>query len=500
MFLLLQTSAEDVSSWPVMVLLLSIGFIVFAITVLRLHAFLALIAAALLAGWLMADTGRDLVDAIGKVGVGFGNTAGGVGIVIALAAIIGMALMESGAADSIVRRMVRVFGEQRAAWALLISGFLLSIPVFFDTVFFLLIPLAQMLALRTGKNYLMYVMAIAAGGAITHSMVPPTPGPLINAELLDLDLGIVMIAGTLSGIVPAIAALAYARYLDRRMPLEVREGPGLSLDNLKKSVEKADHELPGFLLSLLPVVLPALLLASFSIIDLIEKSGIAADVLAQNPGLTEAALGEKIKAMQADSANFSSLHALLMFAGNKIIALTLGALLALFLLARQAGLNFKAISEKCAGPLEVAGVIILITSAGGAFGAMIRDSGIGEVIQFYAESYAINYLFLAWLFTSIIRMAQGSATVSLITGAGLMAAILAGGAEIPYHPVYLYLAVGFGSITGSWMNDSGFWIVGKLSGFTEKETLQSWSVMATLISVVGLIQTLIFAWLIPMTS
>ncbi|MEM7657984.1 MAG: hypothetical protein AAF399_17800, partial [Bacteroidota bacterium] len=184
--------------------------------------------------------------------------------------------------------------------------------------------------------------------------------------------------------------------------------------------------------------------------------------------------------------------------GNKIVALSVGAILALFLLARQAGLNLKAIGEKCAGPLEVAGVIILITSAGGAFGGMIRESGIGDVIQYYAENYSLNYLFLAWLFTAIIRIAQGSATVSLITGAGLMAAILASGATIPYHPVYVYLAVGFGSIAGSWMNDSGFWIVGKLSGFTEKETLQSWSVMLTIISVVGLIQTLLFSWILPM--
>ena len=497
MYLLLQTSAESVSSWPIFVLIISVLFIVVAITRLKLHAFFALILAGILAGWLMADNSWEMVSAIAKVGEGFGKTAGGVGIVIALAAIIGMGLMDSGAADSIVRRMVRVFGEKRASWAMLISGYLLSVPVFFDTVFFLVIPLVQMMALRLGKNYLLFVMAVGAGGAITHSLVPPTPGPLLTTEMLSLDLGIVMMVGFASGILPALASMWYAGYLNRTNPIPVREGPGLSLKDLEAAVKKPDSELPSFWLSMLPVILPAILLAGFSIIDVVEKSSIKAEVVAGFAGSAEA-LAQALREAQADPGNYSLFHSAMQLLGNKIIALGIGAILAIGILIRQAGLDFKAVAEKCAGPLEVAGVIILITSAGGAFGGMIRESGIGNVVEHYAEQYSLNYVFLAWLFTAIIRVAQGSATVSLITGAGLMAAIMAGGVDVGCHPVYIFLSIGFGSIAGSWMNDSGFWIVGKLSGFTEQETLRSWTVMLTIISVVGLIQTLIVSWIFPM--
>jgi hypothetical protein len=198
-------------------------------------------------------------------------------------------------------------------------------------------------------------------------------------------------------------------------------------------------------------------------------------------------------------ANFSTFHSLMSFAGDKIIALGLGALISILLLMKQAGISFATFSERCVGPLETAGVIILITSAGGAFGLMIQNTGIGDSIKAMGvgDGGAIKMLLIAWLVTAIIRIAQGSATVSMITGAGLMAAIIGDGSFLSVDPVYVYLAIGFGSITCSWMNDSGFWIVGKLSGFTEKETLKSWTVLLTVIAVVGIVQTVILATIIP---
>ena len=472
---LLQIPAEPaLSSWPIAVLLISVAFIIVSITVFRLHAFLALIGGALLAGWLSAGSSAEMLQTIENVSKGFGNTAAGVGIVIALAAIIGMALMDSGAADRIVRGLMSAFGENRVAWALMLSGFLLSVPVFFDTVFFLLIPIACTLALRTGKNFVWYVMAMAAGGAITHSMVPPTPGPLLIADALSLDLGVAMMAGMFAAIPPAIVALFVAKWMDQRGPIPVRESAGISLEDMKTALEKPDDQLPGFWVSLLPVAFPALLLAGASIVSVLEKNGLMS--LSEVPFL-----GGAIQVM-----------------GNKIIALTIGAIAALAILARQEKLSLKAMGERFSGPLEVAGVIILITSAGGAYGTIIRTSGIGELIQSYAEAYQLNYVLLAWLFTLFIRTAQGSATVAMITGAGLMAAIMGDGSALPYHPLYIYLAIGFGSIGGSWMNDSGFWVVGKLSGFTEKETLRTWTVMLTIISVVGLIPVLLFSWILPL--
>ena len=170
------------------------------------------------------------------------------------------------------------------------------------------------------------------------------------------------------------------------------------------------------------------------------------------------------------------------------------------MLMSQTKLNLKDIGNKCAGPLETAGLIILITSAGGAFGKTIKATGISDVMQAYAEEWNINLILLAWVVTAIVRIAQGSATVSMITGVALMTSILSSGIEINYHVAYIYLAIGFGSITCSWMNDSGFWIVGRLSGFTERETLRSWTPMLTIIAVVGLIETLIFSMILPLAG
>ena len=223
----LAQAADPISYWPLGILAISVGFIVFTIIKLKLHPFLALIFAAVLTGLLTGDlpgmttenvglfksrvalndtptdTANDMLLAVNWSLLGFGNTAAGIGFVVALAAIIGTCMLGSGAADRVVRWLLGIFGEKRAGLVLLMSGFLLSIPVFFDTVFFLLIPLARALSLRTGKSYTLYVIAMAGAGAITHSMVPPTPGPLMIADGLQLDLGIAMMAGLAASLLPA---------------------------------------------------------------------------------------------------------------------------------------------------------------------------------------------------------------------------------------------------------------------------------------------------------
>jgi GntP family gluconate:H+ symporter len=409
----------------------------------------------------------------------FGNSAGGIGIVIALAAIIGMGLMESGAADKIVRRFMSVFGEQRAGAALLASGFFLSIPVFFDTVFFLLIPLARALGVRTGRQFMFYVMAIGGGGALTHSIVPPTPGPLLVGNELNLPLGVTILTGFLAGLPPAIVGLYVARWLDRKVPVPVREVPGASLADLNAVIARKDEELPPFWLSVLPVVLPVAFIALASFLAMARDS---------MPGLVSAMGGQE---------SFAAIFRWFDFLGNKIVALLIGALLALGIHLHQSRLSFAELGQRLGPPLETAGIIILITSAGGAFGAMIRHAGVGDSIKAMAEGYNISLILLAWAVTAVVRVAQGSATVAMITGAGLMAGVIGDGSGLPYHPFYIYLAIGFGSMILSWMNDSGFWVVAKLSGFTEKETLKSWTVLLTVLSVVGLIQTLIVAAILP---
>ncbi|MDH5397926.1 MAG: GntP family permease [Cyclobacteriaceae bacterium] len=505
-FILGQVSAQQAGYKPVVVLLLAMAFILITIIKFRIHAFLALTGGAMLVAILAAATLPEVADNIKLVSLKFGQTAGGIGLVIALAAIIGMCLTDSGAAQRIVQWFMKVFGEKHAGWALLASGFLLSVPVFLDTVFFLLIPLARTLGVRTGKNYLLYVLALGGGAVITHSLVPPTPGPLIMVDVLKLDLGAMIIAGLLAGIGPAVVVLYYSRWKDKSSPLPVRDTEHLSNEQPEKYTDKVNEKLPPMWASLLPVLLPVLLIASFSMVDMLEKQEVREKVEQQwqtdmgaNEGLP---IAVQVKEALDNPTNYSFIHGAMRIFGDKIVALGIGAFFAVWLLFYRKKLSWADFGKRTTGPLELAGTIILITSAGGAFGALIAHSGIGELMSRAAENLDLSYILLAWLITAVIRVAQGSGTVSMITGAGLMAAVIgsleAGGGGLNYHPVYIYLAVGFGSITCSWMNDSAFWIVGKLSGFTEKETLGSWTVMLTIISVAGLIQVLLLSVLLPM--
>ena len=456
--------------WPFTVLLMGILFVVLAIAVFRIHAFLSLILASVIVGGLAtslpgAEGGNQIVTAIGLTMTEFGATAGKIAWVIALAAIIGVCLMESGAADRIVRGMVRTLGESRAGVALVICSFILSIPVFFDTVFFLLIPLAQALAFRLGRHYLYFVMATCSGGAITHALVPPTPGPLVMVEALDLNLGFTIVAGFALGIIPAISGLYYGKWIDKRMPITVRESPGIKIADIEAIVAKDDKDLPPFFMSMLPVVLPVILIAFASFLAIWTTEG--------------------------------AFYRVIEILGNKNVAMFIGTVIALYLLAKQRRFSVKHLGNAMEGPLGTAGTIILITSAGGAFGAMIRHAGVGDAISAISEGSGFSLIILAWLVAAILKVAQGSGTVSMITTSGIVAAILSGGVVIEYHPIYLFAAIAFGSQVGSWMNDSGFWVVCKLSGFTEKETLKTWTVLLALMGVVGLIEILIVCAILP---
>jgi GntP family gluconate:H+ symporter len=468
---------EAVSYWPFFVLAVSVVFVAAAIVVFRIHAFFALMLAAMLAGAL-AETlpgspeSSHLVNAIELPMLEFGATAGKIAWVIALASLIGVCLMESGAADKIVRSLLRVLGERRAAWALLICGFVLGVPVFFDTVFFLLIPLAQALSLRLGKNYLLYVVAIVSGAIITHSIVPPTPGPLFMAETLPgVDLGLCILAGVAAGAIPALAAIALGGWLNARAPIELRTTSGAALSELQAIVDKPERELPPLLLSVLPVVLPVCLIALASV-------GAALDW----------------------RRSIGAVYAVIEVLGNKNFAMFLGAAIALAVLVKQKDLNRDNWAEVMVQPLATAGVIILITSAGGAFGAMIQHAGVGASLGALTSGGSVNLIWVAWAAAAVMKIAQGSGTVAIITTSSIMAALIGDGAALPYHPLWIYLAIGFGSMMISWMNDSGFWVVCKLSGFTERETLTSWTLSLAVISLVGLAEILIVSRLLPLSA
>lgn len=460
--------------WPFVILLICVATIITLITKLRVHAFLALVGVAILAG-LLAPRGSlpgeparsHWIQAVEVTTLEFGVVCGKIGLVIALASIIGVCIMESGAADKVVRRFIAVFGERRAGLALVTGGFLLGLPIFFDTFFMLLIPLARALRLRTGKDYTLFVLAICCAGAVTHSLVAPHPGPLAMAEALKVDLGWSVIVGALASIPPVMFGWQVSKWLNRRCDVPLRETAGMPLAELQSITNKPENELPSFAAAILPVLLPIFLISTASFV---------------------AAFG--------GAARLGALYPLLEFIGNRNIALLIGALLAMTLVVRQRQLTMAGLGTLLGPALETAGVIILITSAGGAFGGMLKHAGVGDAIRHFALGRDINLIFLAWAVAVLMKFAQGSATVSMLTTAAMMVGVTQG-TELPYHPMYLFLAIGFGALGLSWMNDSGFWVIGRLSGFTERETLRTWTVLAFAMSVAGLLETLLLASLLP---
>lgn len=408
-----------------------------------------------------------------RVAVGFGTTCLNIGILIAMAAIIGKCLLDSGAAERVVFSTRRAVGDERTPLALLLSAFVVGIPVFFDTVFYLMVPLGKALAARTGRNYLLYILAITSGGAIAHSLVPPTPGPLLVASQLEVDLGLMMMAGCVIGLLTAISGYLFAVWANRRWEIPLRPSAELTDEQLAEMSNRDETTLPPLWLSLLPILLPVVLIAGNTMYDVMFKAGQLPAMLVAQKSLVDTL-------------------------GNKNIALTLSAFIAIATLVWQKRTSWHKLAEALQSSLTSGGVIILITAAGGAFGLTLRQTGIaqeiGELIPI-AQSGLI--LPLAFLITAVIRVAQGSATVAMITGVGIVAPLALAG-SLPFHPVYLAIAIGCGSKPGPWMNDSGFWVISQMTGMTEKETLKTFTVSMTMMGVVGLLFTMLAAYLVPL--
>jgi GntP family gluconate:H+ symporter len=477
-------------SMPFILLLVGILTVVGGIIRFKLHAFLALTLAALIVGLFTPrdllikhfhlEKGETLQDAekladknVGtRVAEGFGRTSAKIGILIAMAAIIGTCLMESGGALRIVRSFLAFLGEKRAPEALTGSSFLLGIPIFFDTLFYLMIPLARALTAQTRKNYVLYVMAIVAGGAMTHSLVPPTPGPLVVAGELGVDLGRMIVGGILVGLVGMTGAFAYARWFNANHPIELRGNSNEKESKFLRLAETPNEQLPSLLSSIAPILVPVLLLAGKSLLLQFSES-------IQAKGL-------------------GGLLDVFILLGDKNIALTLGALLALRQLFKSKLSSRLNLSESVKSSLQGAGVIILITGMGGAFGGILQQTSLGlEVSNFVSnqELGSLAVLIVAYFTTSVIRIAQGSATVAMVTSIGIVGGLVEQGLGV--HPVYLALAIGCGAKPIPWMNDSGFWVVGKLSGFTEAETFKTFSIVIALQGICGGIAVLALAYFFP---
>ena len=450
---------------PFLILALAIAVVFVLIIALRINAFLALITAATVVGVLSANI--PFAEVMGRVAGHFGAMCAKIGIVIALAALIGQCMMESGAADKIVRVFVRLLGAERVSLSMVSASGVLAIPVFFDTVFYLMVPLARAMRIRTGKNYLLYIMCVAAGGTVTHSLVPPTPGPLTMAANLDIDLGVMIIVGALFAVPAMAAGWLFSIYMNRRMEVPFRETAGMSLADLEKLAHSRDEELPGFLHSLLPIALPVALITSKTIADAVDKTSRFAEIAA--------------------------------FLGDPNFALLLSAAISLHLVAKFRGLNLRQLSATVETAFASGGLIILITAGGGAFGGMLKDAGVGDTLRGLASSYetSLVILLMGFLLSVLFKIAQGSGTVAMTTVSAIMAGVVMG-QQLDFHLVYLALVIGAGSLVGSWMNDSGFWVFAKMSGLTEAEALKTWTPLLAVLGLAAFVASVIGAVLVPL--
>ena len=449
---------------PLVILSIAVAVIFLLIIRLKINAFVALVTSAILIGVLSPQI--SLGEVMSEVGGRFGDVVGRIGVVIAMAAVIGQCLMASGAADRVTRGFVALLGEKHASLSLVISGYVLAVPVFSDTVFYLLIPLARAMSVRMGgKKFVLYALAIGAGGSATHVFVPPTPGPLAMAATLNLDLGAVILVGLLVAAPASFCGWLYSVHIDRKLNLPLREAPGLSLAELEKIAVRDDSELPPFWISMTPIILPVVLIASNTLAHSLSPGG--------------------------------PLTALTQFLGNPSFALLLSAGVSVWILARRKGLALAALAEPIEQAISSAGVIILITAGGGAFGGMLMLAGVGDAIGALSIDWGVPMLLLGFLLAVLFKIAQGSGTVCMITSAAILAPMIEN-AALAYHPVYVLMAVGSGALVGVWMNDSGFWIYRTMTGLTEVESLKTKTACLAAMGLGGFAMTLFLSAVMPL--
>lgn len=461
---------------PFFILAVGMAVVIGGILFLRLHAFLALILAALVVAGMTAPSvveqfylsdGMSAAEAkalagklfVFRVTEGFGAGAAKIGILIAMAAIVGKCLLESGAAERIVNFIRKIFGEKRTPLAFSASAFTLGIPVYFDTVFYLLMPLGKAMRKRTGKDYLLYILAIVAGATMAHSLVPPTPGPIFVALELGVDVGVMMLGGLIVGTFCVAAGYCYAKWANKRWEIPLRASAEVPDES-----SVGEKLMPPLWLAVLPILLPVLL--------------IGGQTLAKSLGY--------------DSVILRTL-------GDKNIALIMAAIISVAMLAWGRRKSLGDLSDTLQSAISSAGVIILITAAGSAFGMTLRQTGITEELRGSLPDAQLLLLVLAFGITTVVRTAQGSATVAMITAVGIVGPLIQG-VDLSFHPVYIALAIGCGSKPISWMNDSGFWIIGRMTGMTEVETLKTASVMMLIMGLTGLGVVLIGAAFLPLVG
>ena len=441
---------------PIIGLIIAVFVLVVLVLRTRVHAFIAMLIASAIAGLI---GGMSVNDTLGAITKGFGGTLGGIGIVIGLGVMMGSVLEVSGAAEKMAYSFIKFLGEKKEEWALAITGYIVSIPIFVDSAFVILYPVAKALAKNGKRSLLTLGVALAGGLVVTHHTVPPTPGPLGVAGIFDVDVGAMLLVGMCLAVLPVVGIVFYAKWLDKKYPTfnqetfteeELRQKYDDYIDrHEKKNLTSLTH-------SLLPIVLPIVLIFIKAILDLVVKN---------TPSLGD-----------------STFYHFFAFIGHPMIALALSVLISVYTLLPNTDKHETAMHLE--EGVKTAGIILLVTGAGGALGEVLRTSGAGTALAEQIAQLPISPILIPFIVATLVRFIQGSGTVAMITAASISAPILA---QIPGVNMLLAAqAATMGSLFFGYFNDSLFWVVNRMMGISDvKKQMIVWSVPTTIAWAIG---------------
>ncbi|MFJ3956667.1 GntP family permease [Arthrobacter sp. NPDC090010] len=430
-----------------------IALLLFLIIKVKVEPFIALVGTGVLVALVGGVTVEQLVGTPIKssdslIEKGFAGILGHITLIIGLGTVLGAILERSGGAEVLLGRLVKVFGEKGTPLAMGVTGFVLGIPVFFDIGIFVLAPLVYVAAVRGGKSLALYCLPLLAGLSVTHAFLPPHPGPVAAAGLFHVELGWIIIMGLACGI-PAwfVSGILWGTWIGKRVNIAVPE------DRIVPESEDAKKHEPHIAVVALVIGLPMLLIlgATFGNVFL----------------------------------GASPLRDILTFFGNPAIALTVAVLLAMWLLGIRNGMTSKDLSELSSSSLRPVGMILLVVGAGAFFGAVLAATGVGKAVATSLSEAGLPLIVSAYVIACGMRIAQGSATVAIVTTGGILAPALTSGQYSQPQLALLVMAISSGSIIASHVNDGGFWIISKYFNMSVKDTLKTWTVLETVLSVVG---------------
>ena len=433
-----------------------IAVIVLLITWLKLHAFLALMIGAIGVGLAAGLGGAGSVAAFAK---GFGDTMGGVGILIGLGAMYGKLLADSGGADRIVDTLISRSSVKALPWTMALVGALIGLPMFFEVGLVLLMPVIILVARRSGLPLMRIAIPTLAGLSAMHGLVPPHPGPLVAIQALGANLGLTLALGVAVAIPTVIiAGPLFSKLAARWAPVPV---PALFVTAEDEGIDVTTRPRPSFGAALVSILIPVVLMLLSALTDIVWAGS-------DSPAKT-----------------------LIDFLGTPVVALGIAVIAGIFILGRGGKMNKDAIADTLEKSLPPIAGIVFIVGAGGGFKQVLISTGIGQVIADAVEGSALSVLFLAWVVAVLIRVATGSATVATVTAAGILAPVAAD--LTSPHVALMVLAIGSGSLFLSHVNDAGFWLVKGYMGTSIGQTLKTWTVMECLVSICGLIGVLLLS-------